>query len=165
MGVLTELVVTLWSVAGLAGFAWLVVAIVRAARQPALDAEAADHLQSLRDRAIIDRHDLVEIHHTRWATQAGQHAVAVNICTGAVGDVWLPEVHLPDGSFALLARDGKSAALAAWASPEQVTATHRYRRRAVLRMPACRRRCSFEETGAVVAEAEALVRGESGAPR
>ncbi|MBK8468249.1 MAG: hypothetical protein IPL45_00190 [Actinomycetales bacterium] len=158
-GVVTYLLGTLGSVAVLAGSAWLGAAIVRAAPQPGRDAEAAGHLQSLRDRAVIEGRDLVEID-TRWATQAGQQAVAINVCTGAVGDVWLPEVRLPDGAFALLARDGESAAIAAWASPEQVTATHRHQRPVAVRKPSRGQRHSDKDGRAMVAEAEALVRGE-----
>ena len=152
---------TAWSLAVLAMFAWLAVSLVRAARQPARDAEAADHLQSLRDRAIIEGHDLVEIHRTLWASQAGQQALSVNITTGQVSELWLPEVRLPDGSFAMITTTaGGHTNIVGWADPDQIASAHRDRHRQAIRQLARRRGKGLQGAVAatLLAEAERATR-------
>lgn len=157
---LIEVVTTAWLLAALAMLVWLAGSLVRAAREPANDAEAADHLQSLRDRAIIEGHTLVEIHRTLWATQAGQQALSVSI-TGQVAEIWLPEIRLPDGCFALINAGGAQVSIVGWAPVGQVAAARRHQHRVALRhLPPAghERRVAHAAKANLVAEAERTVR-------
>lgn len=150
------LLMTLWSIAALGAIVWLLVELVGAARQPTRDAEAAERLQGLRDRTLIEGHVLVEIHRTLWATQAGQRAVVVNVTTGEVSEIWLPDTCIPDGSFAVITTAGGRTGIVGWAGPEEIASACRDRHRRAIR-PLCRQSGKGLQramTAALLAEAE-----------
>ena len=87
----------------LAALAWLGRNALTSAREPHGDQRAADRLQVLRYRAAQHPgHLLVAIHDVLWVGPAGQRVHAVDVARGVVHDVWLPEVALPIGAFAVL---------------------------------------------------------------
>jgi len=95
-------VVAAWVCALAAAVAWLIRSVVVAALQPRRDRHASERLQVLRDRSHGPGHMLVAIQHVPWVTAAGQQVHALDVTRGAVHDVWLSEVALPVGSFAVL---------------------------------------------------------------
>jgi hypothetical protein len=95
--------VAAWICGLIAALAWLVRNALNAARGPRGDERAADRLQVLRNRAAQNPgHLLVAIHEVLWVGPAGQRVHAVDVARGVVHDVWLPEVALPIGAFAVL---------------------------------------------------------------
>jgi len=97
-----RVVVAAWACALAAVVARLIRAIVVAALQPRRDRRASERLQVLRDRSHAPGHMLVAIQHVTWIGTAGQRVHALDVTRGTLHDLWLSEVALPVGSFAVL---------------------------------------------------------------
>jgi hypothetical protein len=120
-----------WLAAAVASTAWLLIALAVAAARPRRDRRAHERLQQFRHLATQPDHALVQVQTTVWSTVAGQHAVVLNIVTGALHRVWLPETTVPVGAFAVLQRTGDGARVVARLSARSVEAAHRCERRTV----------------------------------
>lgn len=97
-----RVVVQAWVCALAAVVAWLIRAVVAATLQPRRDRHASERLQVLRDRSHAPARMLVAIQHVTWIGAAGQRVNALDVTRGTLNDLWLSEVALPVGSFAVL---------------------------------------------------------------
>jgi hypothetical protein len=102
---------------------------LRAVRIRRRDREAHDRLQLLQSRTCTPGIDLLELSTTQWASMAGQFATGIDVATGAVVPVWLPQARIPEGSLILVRRDVHPHVLLDWMAPEEVKAAYRSRRR------------------------------------
>lgn len=108
---------------------WLVLAIGVAAHKTKRDERAHQRLQQLRDAAQERGRALVHVQTEVWSSGAGQHVVVVNIATGHRYGLWLPEVHVPTGAFALVEQRDLGVAVIGWAAQRTVDAAHRHEHR------------------------------------
>lgn len=162
---LTETAAAVWVGALAAALVWLRRAVVVAAIQPRRDSRASERLQALRDRAQAPGHTMLAIQHVAWTGAAGQRVHALDITHGTVHDLWLSEVALPVGSFAVLDLTADPVRVVDWldhsavarASRHDALAATRHRRlaRRAKRDAARRER---DAAAAVVQEAERLLR-------
>jgi len=65
-----------------------------------------------------------------WSSAAGQHAVVVNVATGVLHRVWLPEVTIPTGAFVILERTHDGARASDVLDACVVESAHRHEARA-----------------------------------
>lgn len=108
---------------------WLVLAISVAAHKTKRDARAHQRLQQLRAAAQETGRALVYVQTEVWSSGAGQHVVVVNIATGHRYGLWLPEVQLQKGAFALVEQRDLGVAVIGWAAQRTVDAAHRHEHR------------------------------------
>ncbi len=108
---------------------WLVAAIVVTGCRMRRDTRAHRRLQALREAAQVPGRALVHVQTAVWSSDAGQHAVVVNVPSGHRYRLWLPEVHLPIGAFALLAQGEPGVVVLGWLDARTVAAGHRHERR------------------------------------
>ena len=103
LGIVPDRAVSMtWTAAVAGAIAWLLIAGVRAACQPAKDARASERLQDLRERSLMSQRALVFVTDVLWTSPAGQRFVAVDARTGDVREIWLAERTVGRGTFALL---------------------------------------------------------------
>lgn len=107
---------------------WLVAAIVVTGCRMRRDTRAHRRLQALREAAQVSGRALVHLQTVVWSSSAGQHAVVVNVASGHRYRLWLPEVHLPIGAFALLERAGNGARVVDLLGAQVIEAAHHYER-------------------------------------
>lgn len=105
------------------GFGWRLRVVVLAPRR---EAELADRLCVMLDRACAPGWHLVEIRGDSWASAAGQEAVAIDVRTGGSFTVWFAQAHFPTGSMVLVDDLGRPVD---WLLEHQVTAAHRHQSR------------------------------------
>jgi hypothetical protein len=123
-----------WVCGVLAALAWLGRNALTAVRGPCGDERAADRLQVLRNRAAqIPGHRLVAIHAVLWVGPAGQRVHAVDVVGGVVYDVWLPEVALPVGAFAVLDVASGAVRVVDWLDRAVLASARRHETRALAR--------------------------------
>lgn len=153
-----------WLAAGSAALAWLLMAAVRAALQPARDKRAAEHLQELRDGAAEAHARLLCIERNLAHSPAGQRVMVSDVHDGTTVDVWLSEAALPEGAFALVMLKRGAGRLVDWISPDDVAAARRAERDEAVRqriqaVRAQKRAALYERKAAadVVRAAEALL--------
>lgn len=91
-----------WMAAVTGTMAWLLIAGVRAACQPAKDARASERLQDLRERSAVSQRALVFVRDVLWTSPAGQRLAAVDARTGEVREIWLAEGTVRRSAFAIL---------------------------------------------------------------
>lgn len=109
---------------------WLVTAVCLAATRPLRDRRASQRLQHLRDDAIGPNHALVHVRTIVWSSAAGQQAVVVNVATGVLHRVWIPEVTVPIGAFVVLERIHDGARVVDMLHARVVESAHRHEARA-----------------------------------
>ena len=153
-----------WLGAAAASAVWLAGAIARAALQPRRDERAAAHLQDMRVRAGLPDHALLCILNTAWTSPAGNRVAAVDVCTGAVCEVWLAEFGLAPGTYALVSFGPGVAVILDAATPTTVIETKRHEQRVDPRKrptsrQGTRTRRERRAAAEVVRGAEALLRG------
>jgi hypothetical protein len=103
LGIVPDRAVSMrWTAAVAGAMAWLLIAGVRAARQPAKDARASERLQYLRERSAVSQRALVFVTDVLWTSPAGQRFAAVDARTGDALEIWLAERTVGRGEFALL---------------------------------------------------------------
>jgi hypothetical protein len=103
LGIVPDRAVSMTWMAAVAGaMAWLLIAGVCAATQPANDARASERLQELRERSAMPQHALVFVTEVLWTSPAGQRLAAVDARTGEVREIWLAQRTAARGAFALL---------------------------------------------------------------
>lgn len=117
-----------WMAAVVATLMWLLVAGARTVFRPAHDRRAAQHLQSLRDRAARNNAHLLCIERPILQSLAGQRIVASDVQVGKVIEIWLSEAALPAGAFALVALDRGPGTLVDWIPPSELAAARRAER-------------------------------------
>jgi len=125
---LADLLGTVRRVGLLACALWLAAAISWAATRPWRDCRALQRLKQLRDLAAQPDHALVQVQTTIWTTAAGQHAVVLNIATGALHRVWLPETKVPIGAYCVLERTLHGVRVIDLMTDRSVAAAHRHER-------------------------------------
>ena len=108
---------------------WLAVTTAMTGYRTRSDAYAHRRLQELRDCAQSPGRALVHVETVAWRSQAGQHAVVVNVATGYRYRLWLPEADLPDGAFAVVEQRVVGVAVLDWVGRREVRAAHRHERR------------------------------------
>ncbi|WP_456788352.1 hypothetical protein [Cellulomonas sp. P5_C5] len=104
---------------------WLASCVWRTGRRPVLDRHAARHLQDLRDRADAAGWSLVCVVELRESSPAGQRVIAIDVRTGVADDIWLSEVCLLVGSYALVHRHGAGLDLVDNLDPSELLAARR----------------------------------------
>ncbi len=109
--------------------AWLTVATAMTRYRTRRAAHAHRRLQELRDAAKTPGRALAHVEAVAWRSQAGQHAVVVNVATGYRYRLWLPEADLPDGAFAVIEQRVVGVAVLDWVGRREVRAAHRHERR------------------------------------
>lgn len=114
-----------WSGALAAALAWLIRSVVVAALQPRRDRRDSERLQVLRD-LLHAGHMLVAIQHVTWIGAAGQQAHALDVTRGTLHDIWLSEVALPVGSFAVLDLTIDPIRVIDWLDRAAVARAHRH---------------------------------------
>ncbi len=110
---------------------WLVVAMTWAAARPWRDRRAHERLDHLRDLAGEGDRALVHVKTTIWSTAAGERTIVLNIATGGLHRVWLPETTVPVGAFAVLEHTNRGVRVIAHMDAHVVEAAHRHERRSV----------------------------------
>lgn len=118
-----------WRAATVASTTWLLIAAAVAADRPRRDRSAHDRLEQLRDFGAQPNRALVRIQTTRWDSTAGQHAVVLNVATGVLHRVWLPETQVPVGAFAVLERTNGGVRMIDRMDARGIEAAHRQERR------------------------------------
>lgn len=108
---------------------WLVIAIAMAGHRVKRDSHAHQRLQELRDDTQAPGRALVHVQTLVSVSAAGQYAVVVNIATGYRYRLWLPEVHLPIGAYAVVEQRVVGVAVIDWVGQRTVDAAHRHERR------------------------------------
>lgn len=106
--------------------AWLIIATGMAVHRTRRDAHAHKRLQELRDATQAPGRALVHVEAVAWRSQAGQHAVVVNVATGYRYRLWLSEADLPDGAYAVIERRETGVAVLDWVGRREVGAAHRH---------------------------------------
>lgn len=158
-----------WQAANVASTAWLILAVAWAANRRWRDCRAHQRLQHLRDLAAQPDHALVQVQTTIWTTAAGQCAVVLNIATGVLHRVWLPETTVPSGAFAVLERTGHGGRVVACVDARGVKSAHRHeRRRRRLDTPAiqpepAREVGELQEAADLIDEVEKYLKARGGA--
>lgn len=120
---------TSWLVAAAVAAAWLAVATGMTVYRTRRDGHAHRRLQGLRDAAQTPGRALVHVEAVAWRSRAGQHAFVVNVATGYRYRLWLPEVDLPDGAYAVIEQCVVGVIVIDWVGPRTVDAAHRHQRR------------------------------------
>lgn len=115
-----------WQAATVASTAWLLIVVAVAADRPRRDRRAHKRLQQLRDLAAERDRALVHVKTTIWSSTAGQHAVVLNIATGALHRVWLPETTVPVGAFAVLEHTNRGVRVIDVMDARGVESAHRH---------------------------------------
>lgn len=162
---LTEAAAAVWVGALSAAVAWLVRAIVVAVLQPRRDRRASERLQAIREHSHAPGHALLAIEHVAWIGAAGQRVHALDVRHGTVHDLWLSEVALPVGSFAVFDLTADPLRVIDWldhptvarARGHDALAAARQQRRARRPNRAVARR-ERDAAAAVIEEAERLLR-------
>lgn len=116
-------------VATAAAAMWLVAAVCWAASRPLRDRRASQRLQHLRDLATEPNRALVHVTTVFWSITAGQHAIVVNVSTGIPYRVWIPEMDIPVGAFAVLERSDHGVRQIGALLARGVEAAHRHESR------------------------------------
>jgi hypothetical protein len=134
VGVVGAAAAAAWISGLIAALAWLGRNALTAARGPRSDERAADRLQVLRNRAAQKPGRLlVAIHDVLWVGPAGQRVHAVDVARGVVHDIWLPEVALPVGAFAVLDATISPARVVDWLDSAVLASARRHETRAAVR--------------------------------
>lgn len=128
-GGVAEVVLVAWRAAVLGTLLWFLVAVVWAASRPLRDRRAFQRLQHLREIATPEDRALVHVQTIVWSSAAGQYVAVLNVMTGAISRVWLPESAVRVGSFGVLERADGGVSVADWLDSHQVEAGHRHERR------------------------------------
>lgn len=118
-----------WQGTIVAAASWLVASLCWAASRPWRDRRASQRLQHFRDLAAEPNRALVHLQTTAWSGAAGQHSIVVNVATGVLHRVWLPEMTVPIGAFVVLERTNSGVSIVDWVNPRRVKEAHRYERR------------------------------------
>lgn len=118
-----------WHCTIVAGGSWLVVSLCWAASRPWRDRRASKRLQHLRDLATEPNRALVHVTTVFGSNTAGQHAIVVNVATGISYRVWIPEMDIPVGAFAVLERSDSGVRHIAALLARRVEAAHRHESR------------------------------------
>lgn len=157
-----------WRVAIVASVLWLAATTCWAMTRPGRDRRAYERLQQLRGLADESYRALVQIQTTVWTAAAGQHAVVMNVETGTLHRVWLPETAAPIREFVVLEHTDHGVRVIGSLSAPSVEAAHRHERRTcAIRVPdraVSPGRCTAVEIDAAVTlidEVEAYLRTES----
>lgn len=108
---------------------WFVIATGTAGYRTRRDAHAHQRLQNLRDLATEPNRALAYLQTIVWRAAAGQQAVVVNVATGVLHPVWLPELSVPLGAFVVLERTNSGVSVVDWMNARQVEEAHSYERR------------------------------------
>lgn len=160
-----RVVVAAWVCALVAVVARLIRVVVVAALQPRRDRHASERLQVLRDRSHAPGHRLVAIQHVAWIGAAGERVHALDVSHGTLHDLWLSEVALPVGSFAVLDLTTDPIRVIDWLDPRDVVRALRHaalsaarQRRRVRRLERAAAERERNAAAAVVREAERLLR-------
>lgn len=124
-----ELVLVAWRAAVLGTLLWFFVGVVWAASRSLRDRRAFQRLQHLREIATVSNLALVQVQTIVWSSAAGQHVVVVNVATGVISHVWLPEATVPIGSFVVLDGAGSGILVVGMVKPNHVESAHRHERR------------------------------------
>jgi len=133
---LDGLLLPAWWVAIVASVLWFVAATCWAATRPGRDRRACERLQLLRGLAGESNRALVQIQTTVFNAAAGQHAVVMNVGTGTLHRVWLPETAVPIGAFVVLEHADHGVRVIGRLSAPSVEAAHRHERRTrAIRVP------------------------------
>lgn len=116
-------------VATFAAGSWLVASVCWAASRPWRDGRASQRLRHLRDLAAEPNRALVHLQTSVWSGAAGQHFIVVNVATGVLHRVWLPEMTVPIGAFVVLEGTDSGVSVVDWMNARRVKEAHRYERR------------------------------------
>lgn len=108
---------------------WLATATGMAVLRTRRDTHSHRRLQKLRELAAEPNRALVHVQTTVWSSAAGQHAGVVNVATGILHRVWIPEVTVPIGAFVVLQPTRSGVSIVDWMSPRRVDEAHRFERR------------------------------------
>lgn len=165
VGVVGAAAAAAWICGLIAALAWLGRNALTEARGRGRDERAADRLQVLRNRAAqYPGHLLVSIHDVVWVGPAGQRVHAVDVARGVVHDVWLPEVALPIGAFAVVDVTANPVRVVDWLDRAVLASARRHETRTSVRRRALAHReertaARRERTAAqtIVQEAERLL--------
>jgi len=146
---------------------WLMRSVVVAALQPRRDWRASEHLQVLRDRSHAPGHMLVAIQHVTWIGAAGQQVHAMDVTRGTLHDLWLSEVALPVGAFAVVDLTADPIRLIDWLDARTVVLARRHDALSAARCRQCSRRAERDAArrtrhaaAALIREAERLLRSD-----
>lgn len=105
---------------------WFTVRAWRCARRPALDRQAAERVQDLRDRAVGGEWSLVCVVESGRFSPAGQHVSAIDIRTGLADALWLPEdAGALVGTYMLVHRNAAVVNLVDRLGPAEIAAARR----------------------------------------
>lgn len=118
-----------WHVANVAAALWLVASVCWSAARPWRDRRASQRLRHFRDLAAEPNRALVHLQTTVWSGAAGQHSIVVNVATGVLHRVWLPEMTVPIGAFVVLERTNSGVSIVGWMNARRVKGAHHYERR------------------------------------
>jgi len=121
----TESAETSLLVGSLGAAVWLLAAVVVTGCRLRREMLAHQRLQELRDRTQASGRALVHVQTVVSSSGAGQHAVVVNVATGFQYRLWLPEVNLPIGAYAVIEQRAVGVAVIDWVGPRTVDAAHR----------------------------------------
>lgn len=124
----TETVETSLLVGSLGAAVWLLTGVVVTGCRLRREMLAHQRLQELRDRAQASGRALVHVQTVMSSSSAGQHAVVVNVATGFRYRLWLPEVNLPIGAYAVIEQCVVGVAVIDWVGRRTVEAAHRHER-------------------------------------